>query len=98
MVVCHPGITEVAKSKLTMVCTERTRGVDNPANTSDKASNRCQCLAEPVHQKIKVVYFLPEPFSPIPDYSCKIRYQTCIPKQEGYCKVGTDRKYVPQQR
>ena len=35
IVVCHPGITEVAKSKDTMVCTESTNGVAKPANTKD---------------------------------------------------------------
>jgi hypothetical protein len=33
IVVCHPGITDVAKSKLTMVCTESTNGVERPAST-----------------------------------------------------------------
>jgi len=33
MVVCQPGITDVAKSKDTMVCTESTNGVAKPANT-----------------------------------------------------------------
>ena len=51
MVVCHPGITEVAKSKDTIVCTDNTSGVANPANTRDKDSHRCQCLAEPVQPK-----------------------------------------------
>ncbi len=51
MVVCHPGITEVAKSKDTIVCTESTRGVERPANTSERASWRCQFLALPVHPK-----------------------------------------------
>ena len=31
IVVCQPGITETAKSKLTIVCTESTSGVANPA-------------------------------------------------------------------
>jgi hypothetical protein len=30
-VVCHPGITDVAKSIDTIVCTESTKGVANPA-------------------------------------------------------------------
>jgi len=29
--VCQPGITDVAKSKLTMVCTDNTSGAANPA-------------------------------------------------------------------
>ena len=33
MVVCQPGMTEVAKSKDTMVCTESTSGVDRPASS-----------------------------------------------------------------
>ena len=38
MVVCQPGITEVAKSKDTIVCTESTKGVLKPASTKDKDS------------------------------------------------------------
>jgi hypothetical protein len=30
IVVCQPGMTDVAKSKLTMVCTETTSGVASP--------------------------------------------------------------------
>ena len=58
MVVCQPGITEVAKSKETIVCTDNTRGVANPANTSDTSSKRCQSFARPLHPKDKnAVYF-----------------------------------------
>lgn len=53
MVVCQPGIMEVAKSKLTIVCTESTRGAEIPANTSDKDSHLCQCFADPVQPKDK---------------------------------------------
>src|SRR5690606_13551356 len=49
IVVCHPGITEVAKSIDTMVCTDNTNGVANPANTNDTSSKRCQSLALPLH-------------------------------------------------
>ena len=56
MVVCHPGTMEVAKSKDTMVCTDNTNGVLNPANTSDKLSCRCQCLVLPVHPKEATPY------------------------------------------
>ena len=56
--VCHPGITEVAKSKLTIVCTESTRGVASPASTRDKDSWRCQCFAAPVQPKARKVYIL----------------------------------------
>ena len=38
IVVCQPGITDVAKSKDTMVCTDNTSGVLKPANTNDKDS------------------------------------------------------------
>ncbi|MND01669.1 hypothetical protein D3C83_207500 [compost metagenome] len=31
MVLCQPGMTLVAKSKLTTECTESTSGVDSPA-------------------------------------------------------------------
>src|SRR6478752_435649 len=56
IVVCHPGITEVAKSKDTIVCTESTSGVAKPANTRDKDSCRCQCLVEPVQPKAATPY------------------------------------------
>src|ERR1700722_8396204 len=56
MVVCQPGMTEVAKSKDTIVCTDSTSGVDRPASTSDKASCRCQCLVEPDQPKARVPY------------------------------------------
>src|SRR5476649_2829139 len=56
MVVCQPGITEVAKSKDTMVCTESTSGVLKPASTSDRDSWRCQCLVDPIHPKAAIPY------------------------------------------
>ena len=56
IVVCHPGITEVAKSIDTIVCTERTRGVAKPARTSESSSKRWQCFALPDHQKDKILY------------------------------------------
>ena len=56
MVVCQPGITEVAKSNDTMVCTERTKGVANPANTKETSSNRCQSLARPLQPKLNRLY------------------------------------------
>ena len=59
---CQPGTTEVAKSKLTIVCTESTNGVEIPAKTNDKYSQRCQCFAAPVQPKAKLVYiFLLQP-------------------------------------
>ena len=56
MVVCHPGITEVAKSKDTMVCTESTKGVAKPAKTKETSSKRCQSFARPVHPKLNKLY------------------------------------------
>ncbi|MCY1532411.1 hypothetical protein D9M68_676860 [compost metagenome] len=56
MVVCHPGITEVAKSIDTMVCTESTSGVEIPAKINDTASKRCQVFTLPVHPNDKTVY------------------------------------------
>ncbi len=53
---CHPGITEVAKSKDTIVCTESTSGVANPASTKDTSSKRCQSLALPDHPKERRLY------------------------------------------
>src|SRR5210317_910928 len=47
IVVCHPGITEVAKSNDTIECTENTSGVAKPANTNETNSKRFQCLALP---------------------------------------------------
>ena len=58
MVVCQPGITDVAKSKDTIVCTESTSGVDKPARISESDSQRCQCLALPVQPKEKISYIL----------------------------------------
>ena len=49
MVVCQPGITEVAKSIDTIVCTDNTSGVARPARTRDTSSKRCQCFALPPH-------------------------------------------------
>src|ERR1700712_2430979 len=56
IVVCQPGITEVAKSKDTMVCTDNTSGVARPASTSDKDSCLCQCFVLPVHPKEATPY------------------------------------------
>ena len=47
IVVCHPGITEVAKSNDTMVCTDNTSGVETPAKIKETVSKRCQVFAEP---------------------------------------------------
>ena len=47
MVVCHPGITEVAKSNDTMVCTDNTNGVETPAKINETVSKRCQVFTEP---------------------------------------------------
>ncbi len=59
---CQPGITEVAKSKDTIVCTESTSGVAIPANTRLKASNLCQCFAAPVQPNERTLYiFLLKP-------------------------------------
>ena len=55
MVVCHPGMTDVAKSIDTIECTENTRGVANPARTSDTSSKRIQALAFPVQPKLNTL-------------------------------------------
>src|SRR6266567_2672364 len=47
IVVCQPGSTATAKSKLMTVCTESTRGVASPASNSDAVSYRIQCRTEP---------------------------------------------------
>ena len=54
IVVCQPGITEVAKSKDTIVCTESTSGVAKPANTRETSSKRCQSFALPLQPKLKI--------------------------------------------
>src|SRR5690554_7558789 len=56
MVVCQPGITEVAKSNDTIVCTESTSGVARPANTKETSSKRCQSFALPLHPKERIEY------------------------------------------
>src|SRR5690606_12968098 len=56
IVVCHPGITEVAKSKDTIVCTESTSSVAKPAKTNDTSSKRCQSFALPLHPKERIEY------------------------------------------
>ena len=64
IVVCHPGITEVAKSNDTIVCTESTSGVAIPARINESDSHLCQCLADPVHPKDKKLYiFLLRPLA-----------------------------------
>ena len=45
MVVCQPGITDVAKSNETIVCTDKTKGVANPARTKETSSNLCQSFS-----------------------------------------------------
>jgi hypothetical protein len=54
MVVCHPGITEVAKSIDTIECTENTSGVAIPASTSDTSSKRVQFFALPDQPKLRM--------------------------------------------
>ena len=58
IVVCQPGITDVAKSKETIECTEKTNGVANPARTSDTISNLFQAFASPVQPKLNTLYTL----------------------------------------
>ena len=58
MVVCHPGITEVAKSKDTIVCTESTNGVAKPANIKATDSYLLQVLAAPSHPKDNAPYMV----------------------------------------
>src|SRR5680860_512183 len=56
MVLCHPGTTEVAKSKDTIVCTESTKGVAKPANTKETSSKRCQSFTLPLQPKLNRLY------------------------------------------
>ena len=56
MVVCQPGITDVAKSNDTMVCTESTKGVARPAKTKETSSKRCQSFARPLQPKLNKLY------------------------------------------
>src|SRR5512139_2847596 len=46
----------VAKSKLTTVCTERTRGVARPASNRYAVSYRCQCRADPRQPRANIPY------------------------------------------
>ena len=57
--VCHPGITEVAKSNDTIECTENTSGVARPAKTNETSSKRFQCLARPdqPNDMIEYIFF-----------------------------------------
>src|SRR5690606_28536586 len=56
MMVCHPGITEVAKSKDTMVCTESTSSVAKPTSTSETSAKRCESLARPLQPNETILY------------------------------------------
>src|SRR5690606_32565683 len=58
MVVCQPGITDVAKSMDTIVCTESTSGVEIPARINDTISNRCQVFTDPFHPNDMMEYIL----------------------------------------
>src|SRR5690606_32108730 len=58
MVVCHPGITDVAKSKDTMVCTESTSGVASPARTRETSSKRSQSFARPDQPQLRILSIL----------------------------------------
>ena len=61
---CHPGITEVAKSIDTIVCTERTRGVASPAKTRDTVSYLDHVFAAPSQPKLNVPYIKADTFLP----------------------------------
>src|ERR1700722_14969409 len=56
MVVCQPGSTATAKSKLMTVCTDKTRGVANPARSSDAVSYRIQCRTDPRQPRERMPY------------------------------------------
>ena len=60
MVVCHPGTIDVAKSNDTMECTEKTKGVANPAKTNETNSKRFQCFAFPDQPKERIEYIFLE--------------------------------------
>src|SRR3954449_7368805 len=49
IVVCQPGMTEVAKSKDTIVWTESTSGVDRPASSTDAHVYYARCRPDPRH-------------------------------------------------
>ena len=55
--VCHPGITEVAKSKDTIVCTESTRGVAKPAKLKKPLQNVASLLLVQTIQNSKDCIF-----------------------------------------
>ena len=56
MVVCQPGITDVAKSIDTIVCTDNTRGVEIPAKIKATTSYLPHDLADPFHPIAKKPY------------------------------------------
>src|SRR5690606_8728917 len=58
IVVCQPGITDVAKSIDTMVWTESTRGVAIPARIKQTISNLCQVFTDPFHPNDNTEYIL----------------------------------------
>ena len=99
IVVCHPGITEVAKSKDTMVCTESTSGVAKPAKTRDTSSKRCQSFARPLQPKAKktVNLFLKRSYCSITNH-CKSGKSPVHQKTSDTDKIGRNCKYIPQQR
>src|SRR5215471_15335621 len=49
IVVCQPGISDVAKSKDTIVCTDSTSGVDRPAKRTYAHLYSAQWRPEPRH-------------------------------------------------
>src|SRR5690606_11031657 len=58
MVVCQPGITEVAKSMDKIVCTESTNGVEIPARINETISNGCQAFTDPFQPNDIMEYIL----------------------------------------
>src|SRR6185437_5370976 len=56
IVVCQPAIAATAKSKLMVVCTESTSGVERPARSSDADSYRIQCRVDPRHPSASMPY------------------------------------------
>src|SRR5215471_3238046 len=54
IVVCHPGIKDVAKSMLTTECTESTSGVANPARIRLTISYRLQVRCDPFQPRLRM--------------------------------------------
>ena len=96
MVVCQPGIKETAKSKDTMVCTERTSGVERPSQkqVSHFVIAPVAVGSSPAHGKNAVGDFAKYGFGAVP-HRGQIGYHPDIPEHNRYRGVCRHRENVP---